>query len=252
MQGAEQYIGIIEGVSNVNVALILSGGTGIRMGSDIPKQYIEVCKKPIIFYSMECLTKHEGIDAVQIVAEPDWQEQIEKWLTEFGLWEKIRGFSNPGKNRQLSIFHGLTGIREYAGDSAHIFIHDAARPMLSRRQITDCLAGMAGHDGVIPVLPMKDTVYTSKNGRTITALLNRGEIYAGQAPEVFQLGKYYEANLRLMPERILGINGSTEPAVMAGLDIAMIPGDEGNFKITTRADLERFRRIMEAGEKTER
>ncbi len=54
------------------------------------------------------------------------------------------------------------------------------------------------------------------------------------------LGKYYEANRALLPERILQINGSTEPAVMAGMDIVMIPGDEGNFKITTKADLIRF------------
>lgn len=64
--------------------------------------------------------------------------------------------------------------------------------------------------------------------------------FCGQAPELFLLGKYYEANRALLPERILQINGSTEPAVMAGMDIVMIPGDEGNFKITTKADLIRF------------
>ena len=90
---------------------------------------------------------------------------------------------------------------------------------------------------------MKDTVYCSENGKTITSLLDRGAVFAGQAPEVFLLGKYYVANRRLLPDAILWINGSTEPAVMAGMDIAMIPGDEGNFKITTPGDLERFREI---------
>lgn len=228
----------------MNIALVLSGGTGTRMGTDIPKQYIEVCGKPVIIYSMEHLTAHDGIDAIQIVAEPDWQEQIRDWLSAAGLTRKVRGFSMPGENRQLSIFHGLMDIREYGADSDHIFIHDAARPMLSRQQITDCLSGMEGHDGVIPVLPMKDTVYTSKDGKTISSLLKREEIFAGQAPEVFRLGTYYEANIRLMPKQILKINGSTEPAVLGGLDVAMIPGDEGNFKITTKADLERFRKII--------
>ncbi len=234
----------------MNVALILSGGTGTRVGADIPKQYIEVRGKPVIVYSMERLISHDGIDLIQIVAEPDWQGQIRNWLLDAGLWEKVRGFSVPGQNRQLSIFHGLEDIREYAEDSDHIFIHDAARPMLSKQQITDCLASLAGHDGVIPVLPMKDTVYTSKDGKTITSLLNREEIFGGQAPEVFRLGTYYEANLRLMPEQILKINGSTEPAVLAGLNVVMIPGDEGNFKITTKADLERFSRIMKRTEET--
>ena len=97
----------------------------------------------------------------------------------------------------------------------------------------------------MPVLPMKDTVYYSEDGCTVGKLLDRKTIYAGQAPEVFLLGKYREANRRLLPDRILAVNGSTEPAVMAGLDVAMIPGDERNFKITTRADLERFQKIIQ-------
>ncbi len=92
---------------------------------------------------------------------------------------------------------------------------------------------------------MKDTVYSSADGKKITALLNRAEIYAGQAPEIFRLGAYYEACRKLLPERILHINGSTEPAVMAGLNVAMIPGDERNFKVTTKEDLERFRKIIQ-------
>ena len=111
--------------------------------------------------------------------------------------------------------------------------------------ITDCLKAIEGYDGVIPVLPMKDTVYESVDGKTISRLLNRSQIYAGQAPELFRFGSYYEANRRLFPERILEINGSTEPAVIAGMKMAMIPGDENNFKITTKADLERLRTILE-------
>ncbi len=228
----------------MNIALILSGGTGTRLNSDIPKQYIEVCSKPIISYSLERLSRHSLIAAIQITADPAWQEQIISWLPAADPNRKFKGFSEPGENRQLSILHGLEDIKGYAQDHDYIFIHDAARPLLSEKQITDCLNAVTGHDGVMPVLPMKDTVYSSPDGRSIQSLLKRSEIYAGQAPEVFRLGPYYEANKCLMPDRILKINGSTEPAVMAGLDISMIPGDERNFKITTAEDLERFIRIV--------
>ena len=68
------------------------------------------------------------------------------------------------------------------------------------------------------------------------------KIFAGQAPELFLFGKYYRANQSLLPnDEILRINGSTEPAISAGMDVVMIPGDETNFKITTGADLRRFR-----------
>lgn len=227
-------------------ALILSGGTGSRIGTDVPKQYIEVGGRPIISYCIECLYRHDGIDAIQIVAAPVWQEQIKERLVQDGFDKKFRGFSAPGENRQLSILNGLKDIRSYAEseDNDYVFIHDAARPLLTKKQISDCIEAVSGHDGVLPVLPMKDTVYSSTDGKRVTALLNRSEIYAGQAPELFRLGVYYEANCRLLPDRIWQINGSTEPAVMAGLDIAMIPGDERNFKITTKEDLERFREMV--------
>lgn len=228
----------------MNIALILSGGTGTRMGADIPKQYMKAGGRPVIAYCAERLSLHSRIDAIQIVAETEWRGQIRKWLAADEFEKKFRGFSEPGKNRQLSILSGLEDIREYADAPDCVFIHDAARPLLSDRQITDCLEGIRGHDGVLPVLPMKDTVYSSPDGKTVGALLKRSEIYAGQAPEVFCLEKYYEANKRLLPDRIFEINGSTEPAIMAGMDIAMIPGDERNFKITTKADFERFCKIV--------
>ncbi|MCH5333841.1 MAG: 2-C-methyl-D-erythritol 4-phosphate cytidylyltransferase [Agathobacter sp.] len=231
----------------MNVALILSGGTGTRLGSEIPKQYIEVCERPIISYSIRCLSEHRAIDAIWIVADSLWHELIEKWLQKFDVNRKFQGFALPGSNRQLSVYHGLEAMKAHMNDADNVLIHDAARPLLSSEQVSDCLEAVNGHDGVLPVLPMKDTVYSSTDGRTVASLLNRTEIYAGQAPELFRFGKYYEANRHLLPDQILHINGSTEPAIMAGMDIAMINGDENNFKITTQADLERFRRI--AGER---
>ncbi len=230
-------------------ALLLSGGSGKRMGLETPKQYIKVNGRPVIFYSLESLFAHEGIDAVEIVADEIWHETILQCIAAVcaGNKNKFRGFSTPGENRQLSILNGLTDIRKYMTDTDYVLIHDAARPLLSARQITVCLEAAVGHDGVLPALPMKDTVYLSGDGKSVTALLDRKKIVAGQAPEVFMLGKYYEANRALLPEKILDINGSTEPAVMAGMDIAMVSGDELNFKITTLADLQRFEKIQKDG-----
>lgn len=225
----------------MNIALVLSGGVGSRLEASVPKQYIEIGKRPIISYCIERLSEHDQIAAFWIVADAMWHTQIKEWLKAYDVKNKFKGFSEPGKNRQLSILHGLEEIRRHAEDSDYVMIHDAVRPLMSAALISDCFAALAGHGGVIPVLPVKDTVYYSRDGKSITSLLDRNCIYAGQSPEVFRLGEYYEANMRLMPNRILEINGSTEPAVMAGMDIAMIPGDEDNFKITTRADLVRFR-----------
>lgn len=225
-------------------ALVLSGGRGTRLGSIIPKQYIKVNDRCVISYCLDTLSCSKYIDTIRIVADRQWHGVITDCLKKYDAAGKFRGFSKPGENRQLSIFNGLDDIMEYADVSDTVFIHDAARPMLSESLIKSCVSAVKEHDGTLPVLPMKDTIYLSEDGKTVSSLLSRGRVFAGQAPEVFVLGRYYEANRALLPDKILEINGSAEPAVMAGMDIAMIPGDEDNFKITTLTDLQRFEQIQ--------
>ena len=240
----------------MNIALILSGGTGTRLGADIPKQYIKINERMIIYYCLETFCRCDAIDKIWVVANADWYEAIRKEMQNIvesspvasELQEnarKLKGFSQPGETRQLSIYNGLKDIAEFASEDDIIIIHDAARPLVTEMTIRELLAQATAHDGAIPVLPMKDTVYFSEDGQCITSLLERKCVFAGQAPESFKFDKYYEANKRLLPDEIYRINGSTEPAILAGLDIAMIDGDESNFKITTKQDLERFEQMLE-------
>ena len=229
----------------MNIALILAGGTGTRLGADIPKQYIEINGRPIIAYGMDIFFGSEKVDAVWIVADAFWQEFIEKQVKIQQNKEKFRGFARPGENRQLSIYNGLQEMQSETKPDDLVIIHDAARPCLTKKLLQQCICAAEGHDGVLPVLPMKDTVYYSEDGVHVSGLLQRSNVLAGQAPEVFRYGKYLEANQALLPEKILQVNGSTEPAVLAGMDIVTIPGDEKNYKVTTQEDLKRFRKEME-------
>lgn len=230
----------------MNVALVLAGGTGTRLGADIPKQYIDVKGKPIILYCLETLSMIKEIDAIQIVSNTEWYSFLKRIIVENQkLKMKIRGFSEPGENRQLSILNGVKDVCAYTSREDIVLIHDAARPLLSKKLVLECLNACKSHDGVLPVLPMKDTIYLSKDGKTISSLLDRKELFAGQAPEAFRIGKYLDANQALLPNQIKNINGSTEPAILFGMDIVTIPGDECNFKITTKDDLEQFRHIVE-------
>ncbi len=223
-------------------AVLLSGGTGTRLGAARPKQYIEVDGRSVLSYSVEAILRSERIQAVQVVAAPQWQAYIAQQLETLGGLHQLRGFSSPGRNRQESIYNALRDCIPQLREDDAVLIHDAARPLLSTELINRCILALDGHDGVLPVLQMRDTVYLSQNGKSISSLLPREKIFAGQAPELFLFGKYYRANQSLLPnDEILRINGSTEPAISAGMDVVMIPGDETNFKITTGADLRRFR-----------
>lgn len=237
----------------MNTAILLSGGIGSRLHSDVPKQYIAIGGRMLITYSLASLAESPFIDKILIVAEQEWRESILLDAEKNRVPpHKVMGFAMPGFNRQSSIINGMQEILclaapEIQGKTVSeglgndtVFIHDAARPMLSQKQVADCFGALSGHDGVMPVLPMKDTVYLSRDRETVSELLDREQIFAGQAPELFRFQKYYRANKALTAERLSAIHGSAEPAVLAGMDIVMIPGDEKNFKVTTPEDLERF------------
>lgn len=227
----------------MNIALILAGGRGSRLGGEIPKQYLEVEGKPVIAYCLETFMQHEQIDKIQIVADSAWRSFIQEWAVS-ETSAKFAGFSQPGENRQLSIWNGLQDILRYSREEDVVIVHDAARPLVTKRIITDCLEACRKFDGALTALSVKDTIYLGKDGR-IESLLDRSRLIAGQAPEAFKLGLYYRANEKLLPDKILQINGSTEPAVLAGMDICCITGDEQNFKITTKEDLIHFAQVLQ-------
>ena len=243
----------------MNYAIMLSGGTRTRTGADIPKQYVRVNGHMMITYALMPVLASGHVDKVCIVCADEWCDEIIKDAKSSGLdTGKIMGFTQAGDTRQLSILNGLRYIldmntTECKDDSRSedspdtVIIHDAARPFLTVDMLDRCFKAMnedAGIDGVMPVLPMKDTVYISEDGENISGLIDRSTLFAGQAPELFRLKPYFEANVRLLPADILKINGASEPAVMAGMKITMISGDEKNTKVTSPGDLEKFIEVM--------
>lgn len=239
------------------IAVILSGDTGTGIISDIPKQYVNVDDRMIISYSMETILRHPLIDEVWIAAAAHWQNRILDEAQNLKMpIEKIIGFVEPADSRQMTIVEAMKAIIAKKGmnelTDERILIHDAARPLVSSEQISRLIDVSREHDGVMPAMPMKDTVYLSDDGLTVTRLFEKNRIFAGHTPEIFNLKKYYYANILLVPEKIKMIQGSSEPAVMASMDVAMITGDENNFKVTTQAELEKFKEIAADRKKAKR
>ncbi len=214
----------------MNRTVILAGGAGTRMGGCVPKQFINV--------NGECAGE------VWIVAGEPWRGAVERMIKEAGISSRFRGFCDPGPERQVSVMNALTELmKEETAENSYVMVHDGARPLVSGELIRRCFEAAAGRDGAVPVLPVRDTVYRMEDGR-LSGLLKRDQLAAGQAPEVFRLKPYYDANLALMPDQIMRIRGSAEPAVLAGMDIVVIPADERNIKITTQEDLAYLRYLL--------
>lgn len=226
----------------MNIAIILSGGIGTRLGTDIPKQYLEVNDKAIITYCLEKFCNHKDIDALVIAAADQWwdyiQDQIKTIRPSICIYH-----AQPGETRQLSILNSLKVAQQLSHDNDDwIIVHDAARPLVSERLITDCLnARHENFDGAMPVIPVKDTIYVSEDRKQITGLLDRSKLFAGQAPEAFNLNKYLLAHANLTDDAIRKINGSSEIAFNNDMRIKLIEGDIDNYKITDINDLERFK-----------
>lgn len=211
------------------------------MGGEIPKQYIEVCGRPVIAYCIERFAGHPRIDALIVVLAREWQAFVDR-LPEVRSMRQPLHYAEQGETRQLSIYNGLKCAKEQGcRDDDIVIVHDAARPAVSARLIDDCLDACAEYDGAMPVLPVKDTVYQSLDGKTITSLLPRETLYAGQAPEAFRLGKYLAAHRSLPYGELAKINGSSEIAHRQAMRIRLVRGEESNYKITVPEDLERFK-----------
>ena len=221
----------------MTIAILLSGGIGSRMKTDgMPKQYLPLCGRPILSYSLQTFDAHPEIAGTVIVADAAWRARITEWMEQDGI-RKFVAFADPGETRQFSIFNGLGKAAECCSNADAVIVHDAARPLVSTALISKCLEALPGHDGVMPVLPAKDTFYLTDGHGKVTQLLDRSALAAGQAPEAFAFRKYYEAHLQMPREELLKINGSTEIAVLSGFDIVTVEGDERNIKITTPNDL---------------
>lgn len=227
----------------MNTAIILAGGVGSRMGVNKPKQYLIVNEKPIIVYCLEIFEKHSEIDKIIIVVSDEWKDYVEENVKQYGI-SKVCGYAPAGETRQHSIYNGLKSTEENAPDTTVCIIHDAARPLVSDKIISDCIVGATEDDGAMPVITVKDTVYQSKDGKSIDHLLKRSELFAGQAPESFDFKKYLDIHNSVSDDEIASTAGSSEIAYRHGMKIRLVEGSERNFKITTVEDLETFETII--------
>ena len=164
----------------MNIAIILSGGVGSRMGLNLPKQYVLVNDQPVINYCLKTFLDNEMTNAIVIGVADEWKDFVMEYVAKLNPLKPIY-YAQPGETRQYSIYNALKVVRKSGfADEDIVLIHDAARPLVSNDLINRCYNGCKEADGIMPVNPVKDTTYLSEDGKHIQSLLNRSHLWGGR------------------------------------------------------------------------
>ncbi len=229
-----------------NIALIIAGGVGARMGQDIPKQFINVYDKPVIVYTMEAFQKHPQIDEIEVVCLDEWQGALKAYAKQFGI-AKLENVVSGGKNGQDSIRNGLYDIAKRHNDEDDIvLIHDAIRPMLSQEIITDNIRVCRENGNAITVVPCTAAMLKTYDSHSTTEQVPRDNLKITQTPQAFFIRDIVEAHKEALSKGITNSVASCTMYIELGRKLYMSAGSEKNLKLTTTEDIEIFKALLNA------
>lgn len=136
----------------MNYALIIAGGSGNRMGQDIPKQFINVYDKPVLIYTLESFQRHPMVDAIEVVCLDGWHEVLWAYARQFNI-TKLQAVVAGGNSAQESIRNGVYDLESKASDDDIIIIHDGIRPLVDDTVLTDVIQKAMQYGNGVTSLP---------------------------------------------------------------------------------------------------
>ena len=236
----------------MNIALIVAAGSGSRMGNaDKPKQFLPIYGKPLMIHTIEAFEVHDEIDAIVVVTNEAYIDQVKVWCKQYDLG-KIKAVVAGGDSRQISVHNGLQAVKAISKDPSNdiVLIHDAARPLISQRIITDNIRVCEKYDAVDTVIKASDTIVRSVNEETINDIPARNELYQGQTPQSFKLSLILDAHEYVKTHEVNNVTDDCKLVLSLGKEVRLVEGSKQNFKITTFDDLMMLKALLKIG-KTE-
>ena len=218
-----------------NVAVILAGGVGSRMGCAIPKQFLEFKGRPLIEYAVERFDRHASIDEIAIVMHPDYLDRMERIVRKNG-WSKVRKLLKGGAERTDS---SLAAIRAYEGEpDVNLLLHDAARPWVSEETVTRVVEALETHEAVGVAIPSTDTVWMVEQGK-VSAIPSRKKMWLAQTPQAFRLPLIAEAYRRALQDPDFRATDDCGVVLkyIPESEIIAVLGEVQNSKVTFPEDL---------------
>ena len=222
----------------MNIAVILAGGTGSRMQSKTPKQFIKINGKPIISYTLMAFEQAELMDEIVIVCLDDYKEHIKTIISDFKI-SKFNSLISNGNTRQQSVFNAISHIKNYAKDDDIVLIHDGVRAMIMPDMIDKCVIETKKYKAVTLAQKTKNTMIIAKNGQ-ISKYLDRDFIYNVQTPQSFKFDIIYNSHINAINSGNTDITDDTQIVMPYYNNIHIIENDLPNLKLTTKEDIMLF------------
>ena len=241
-----------------NIAVILAGGIGARVGGMLPKQLLPLADgRSVLEHAVSAFEQADCIDEVCIVMHPDYIMHAEQMLLA-NAWQKVRHIIPGGKERWESSVNAIRQVRGEENNSQlpiancqntiNLLLHDAARPFVSQEIISNVCQALEEHEAVVVAIPSTDTVYEMKDGK-VARIPNRATIMRAQTPQAFRLPLIAEAYAKALGVTDLSTAAYATahlPATddcgivhehMPEVPIYIVEGEEHNKKITFKEDI---------------
>lgn len=236
-----------------NIAVLIAGGSGSRMGQDLPKQFINVFDKPVIVYTLESFQRHPEIDKIVVVCIKGWEEVTRAYAKQFNIGKLIT-IVPGGESGQESIRNGVYSLEGIAQPDDLVVIHDGVRPLVDSAILSDVLRIARQHGNAVTSLPYNEQIFfvDPDNLSTTTEYIPREKLRRVSTPQAYRFdlldSKYHEAF-----EKKIGIDGSNYTNTMMvqlGVRLYFAAGSEKNIKLTTKDNLEMFKAYLRQDEDT--
>lgn len=234
-------------MDKMNYAVVIAGGSGHRMGQDIPKQFINVYDKPVLIYTLEGFQRHPQIDAIVVICINGWENVVWAYAKQFNI-SKLKWIVPGGKSGQESIRNGVYALEKIAKPDDIIVIHDGVRPLVDEAVLTDVLLVANKHGNAVTSMPYNEQIFViNKDDETTTQkYIPRETLRRVSTPQAYRFdlldSKYHEAF-----EKKIGIYGSSYTNTMMvelGVTLHFAAGSDRNIKLTTKDNLEMFKAYL--------
>ena len=227
-------------------AAVLAGGSGLRMGGSLPKQFLEVAGVPVIVRSISAFLESGSVDRVFVAVSSDYidytRELVAKHIAD-GCVTVVAG----GKNRNETLLNVLRCIENISEDDV-ILTHDAVRPFIDKRIIDENIAAAREYGACNTVVPAVDTILRSTDGHFIESVPVRSEIFHAQTPQSFNVKKLLGLYEKLTPAETESFTDSCSVFLAAGERVFLVEGSRNNIKLTYPEDMERAENIIKCKE----